>query len=535
MRRSAFLRGTCCLLAGLASACGAGRFKDQPAVWSVRDQRDIPEPEEREFSKYAAGMDWFVGRRLTRSLELPDSEPAHDTNALDEVPDSTWFQNRIGVRKVSPEEAARGPAASGPPQLPLTVISGKSGGGNPGFIVIDARGKKFLVKFDPLDYPEMDTTASVIVNRIFWTLGYFVPNDSLFTFARSDLVLSPKATFKNELKNKLPMTWADIDEALATSPQLPDGRYRSSSSEILSGRPLGGFAAEGVRADDPNDTIPHEHRRSVRAMRVFAAWTDHTDIKEDNALDMYVEEGGKHFVRHYLIDFGETLGAHGPGKDRFEDGYEHLWDWERQPRALLSFGLWKRPWEDRRPTRWPSVAPFSADDFDPRYWREAYPFWPFMEMDAADAYWAAKLVMRFTRPMLEAIVAEGRLSDPAASRYLVEGLLGRQKKIGQTYLEAVTALDHFTIDRTKLCAIDLGVRYGLATHGVVAALDGDGIVRRRFTVDRHARVCLPLPKSDDYTVYRLRIERGTVDKPAMQVHFKAGARPRILGVLRTED
>src|SRR5690349_24311134 len=109
-----------------------------------------------------------------------------------------------------------------------------------------------------------------------------------------------------------------------------------------------------------------------------------------------------------------------------------------QPKALLAFGLWKRPWEDLKPTPWPSVGSFSAQPFDPEAWREAYPFWPFIEMDATDAYWGAKLVMRFDRPMLEAIVAQAQLSEPAAAHYLVDTLLARQRAIGRTFLDAVT-------------------------------------------------------------------------------------------------
>jgi hypothetical protein len=250
---------------------------------------------------------------------------------------------------------------------------------------------------------------------------------------------------------------------------------------------------------------------------------------------MYVEKSGDHFVRHYMIDFGETLGAHGAEKNRLEDGYEHLWDWEQQPRAMLSLGLWKRPWEDDRPSPWLSVAPFPSATFDPRGWHEAYPYFPFMEMDAADAYWGAKIVARFNRSLLEAIVTEGKLSDAGASRYLVDTLVARQRKIAATWLEAVTPLDHFTIDEHSLCATDLGVHHGLASYGsTVSALDGDGFVRARFTEDREGHVCLPIPPNDQYTVYRLRIERGHEQKPPMQIHFKGGSRPHILGIVRVE-
>jgi hypothetical protein len=292
-----------------AFGCAAqnGQFKDQPVVWRVDDTKDIKPPEEREFLLIPFGADSFFTGRLLHALGIPDREPAWNTNALDEVPNSTWFENRIGVRQVTPREAATGPSSFGPPKLPLTVVGGKTGGGNPGFLVKDARGSRFLVKFDIKSHPELETAASVIVNRIFWTLGYFVPNDTVFDFSRAELALDPKAKLNDEFGRKRRMTAADIDTALSGAPRLPDGRYRASASEFLKGEPKGGFPAKGVRSDDPNDTVPHQHRREVRAIRVFAAWVNHSDIKEDNTLDMYVEENGRRFLRHYLLDFGEAL------------------------------------------------------------------------------------------------------------------------------------------------------------------------------------------------------------------------------------
>jgi hypothetical protein len=209
-------------------------------------------------------------------------------------------------------------------------------------------------------------------------------------------------------------------------------------------------------------------------------------------------------------------------------------DWTKIVAGWLSFGLWKRPWEDTIETPWLSVGSFSDEPFDPAAWQEAYPYWPFWEMDAADAYWGAKLVMRFNRPQLEAIVAEGLLSHPDAAAHLVDALWGRAQKIGKTWLEAVTPLDAFRIDSRTLCAVDLGVYYSLATSGVVERLDEDDRVLGEYTVEQSGRVCLPISASEDYQIDRLRIRRGPEFKPVMQVHYKGGDNARLLGVIRVE-
>lgn len=532
MRRLAL--ATC---AALAVACGRpdARFADRPIVWRVDDDRPVEgELEGRDFYRITYLIDGIVMRRSTRALELPDLEPAHNTNALDELPDSSWWNNRIGVRHVTPEEAATGAGAAGPPVLPLTITAGKTHGAKPGFFAKDAKGRKFLIKFDSQNAPGLESATSVVVNRIFWTLGYNVPNDSLVYFRREDLRVAPDATVENELKEEEPFSEQLLQKILRASPRLADGRIRASASEFLKGKPLGGIAMEGVRADDPNDTIPHEHRRELRALRVFGAWVNHADIKEDNTISMLVEQNGKRFVRHYLLDFGGAMGSIAGEDGKFEDGYEEGWDWEMNTRALVSFGLWQRPWEPIRDTPWVDVGPFTARYFDPPEWRPTHPYFPFYELDAADAYWGAKLVMRFDRKLLRAIVATGEYADPQAERYLVDTLLARRNAIGRAWLETVTPLDDFHIRGGYVCMYDLGVRYGLATSGRVQALDSESEVANEFTVEPGGRVCIPLPKHSRYSVYRLRTARLRERHPTMQLHVRGGRKPRVFGVVRVE-
>lgn len=530
MRRGAII------LAGLLAGCATpARFVDRPVVWAVDDARDIPPPEENDYYRYAYMADVFLFRAATRALEWHDEEPARNTNALDEVPDSTWFENRLGRRALTPEEVRRGPDVHGPPVAPLTIFAGKSGGGNPGFFVEDVRGVRYLVKWDPKETPEMQTATDAIVARIFWALGYHVPADHVFFFRPGSVRIGEGAKRKDELGNKVPFTEADLRAALDTAPRLPDGRIRGLASTFLEGKPLGGAVPEGVRPDDPNDTIPHQHRRELRGLRVFAAWVNHTDMKEDNTLDVYVEEGGRRFVRHYLVDFGEAFAAHAAEKGRLEDGYEHFWDWTAQPLALLSLGLWVRPWERLEQTRWLAIGAFAAEPFDPWTWKEAYPFWPFREADLADHYWGAKILMRFDRPRVEAAVAAGRLSDPAAAEYLVDTLMARREAIGAAFLEAVSPLDDFSVGDGELCGVDQSVRFGLKSSGLVEVLGPRNGVTMDATVTPDGAFCLPLSRFEGYRVLRLRVKRGREVRPVMQVHVRDDARgPRILGLIRVE-
>ena len=72
----------------------------------------------------------------------------------------------------------------------------------------------------------------------------------------------------------------------------------------LPGRVIGGFKYFGTRPDDPNDIVPHEHRRELRALQVFGAWTNLVDMKAGNTLDTVITENGRAHVRHYLQDVG---------------------------------------------------------------------------------------------------------------------------------------------------------------------------------------------------------------------------------------
>jgi hypothetical protein len=520
-------------LAVTSTACGSvGRFKDQPVVWRVDDARNIPEPDEDGGIAFLEdAMNSALLRRLPRALELRDGEPAHNTNALDEVPDSTWFENRIGRHDLTPAELARGPNPE-PPRMPMTITKGKSKGKNVGFFAKDAAGRKFLVKFDMPNRPEMQTAAAAIGSRFFWAIGYHVPAENVFVLRREDIRIDKKATYTTPAKKKRPVTDAVVDAALARVARRPDGSYRALASEMLPGEAKGSWLPEGVRKDDPNDVVDHEHRREVRGLRVFAAWLGHTDISEGNTLDLYIGDKGRRFLRHHLVDFGEAFGGYGAVWNREADGFEHWVDWANQTKALFAFGLWQRPWEKRRLPPYPSIGFYSADGFDPDEYREAYPFFPFFEFEPTDAFWGAKILVRFTRAHIEAAVASGKLSNPAAAAYLVETIWRRQQIIAAAYLDALTPLDELFAGPSYVCAVDLVVRHRYAPGGVLEVREKGGPVTERVRTDAGGRVCFPTARDETYRVYEVRMIRPDGARPPMQIHMKGGPRSRILGIVR---
>jgi len=220
--------------------CASARFSDAPVVWKVADDGHIPEPEEDRYNRYTHYLDSFLVGRVERALRLPDDELARDLNAIDEVPDSAWFENRIGRYALTPDDVVRG-AGGGEPKLPFTITKGKADGSNPGFVVKDADGRKFVIKLDPVVQPGMQTANAAIASRLFWAAGYHTPTEHVMMLHRSQMKIDPKATYDKGLEEDLPFTDDYLDKILMLTTPPVDGAYRILASEFLPGKPKGGF------------------------------------------------------------------------------------------------------------------------------------------------------------------------------------------------------------------------------------------------------------------------------------------------------
>ena len=437
-------------LAGAVIAGSAGLVASPPAKF-YRDDPLLADPETQDAShvspwKVNESYD-FIENSFLDAGERRDVR-ASNVNTLDEVPDSSWFTNRLGTRVMTADEVETGPVAgTGPEPGPWTIVEGKNEGITPGLTIADHRGDVYFVKFDPPSNPEMATGAEVISTQFFHALGYHVPENYIATLRSEDLRIGDAATIKGTDGRKRPFVRSDLDAVLAKAARNGDGTYRVVASKALSGTPLGPFRYYGTRPDDPNDIYDHEHRRELRGLRVFAAWLNHDDSRSVNTLDTLVEHEGRRIVRHHLIDFASTLGSGSTAAQKPRAGNEYIWEARPTFITMLTFGLYVRPWIKVQYPDLPSIGRIEAAYFAPERWKPEYPNSAFDNMRADDAFWAARLLTAFDDDLIRAAVKSAQFSDPEADAYLAQTLITRKDKILQAWLNGVLPLHDFALSR----------------------------------------------------------------------------------------
>jgi hypothetical protein len=320
-------------------------------------------------------------------------------------------------------------------------------------------------------------------------------------------------------------------------------------SRLLPGTPLGGHPSEGVRKDDPNDLIPHERRRDLRGAGAVFAWVDYQDVQEGNYLDMYVGDPvdpSRRYVKHYVLDFGQSLGVMGATSKNPRVSYEYYADLGHMGTSLWTLGLKPRPWEQRDLPGLRGVGAFDVETFDPRTWRPTTPSYiPMQVTDRFDRFWGAKLVLKMTREQIAAAVSAGRLSDPRASAYLVDTLVGRQRKLAIDAFSRVAPIDEPRVVAGDLCFTDLSLKYKLVRPTTVTsyALETFDRAGRRFGQTRSVRpgptgtTCTQVAmddRGDGYTIVRITIARS-VHAGTTYVHVArdpATHTARVVGIWR---
>jgi hypothetical protein len=371
-----------------------------------------------------------------------ESVRAMNVNTVDEVPDSSWFTNRAGHVPLTAAQVAQGPnTLSGPQAGTWTVSASKSDGVTPGFTVKDASGQRWFLKFDPPGYRGMSTGTEVTVTKLMWALGYNVPENYIAYLRREQLVVGNGAKFTPPGGTERAMRLTDIDQLLERADREPDGSYRIVASKALDGKPIGRIRFEGTRPDDPNDIVPHQHRRELRGYGTFAAWLNHVDAKAINSLDTLVTENGRSFVRHHLIDFGSALGSGGVGPADYWAGSQYLVEGKSALHQMVGFGF-VMPKQQASFYESRSIGRLTADNasFNPETWKPRLPNQAFLHARADDKFWAAQKLVALTNPLLQAAVQSGDFRDPASEAFLVRALAERRDAIARAYLTAVNPI-----------------------------------------------------------------------------------------------
>ena len=449
------------LLVAYASPSGNGRkfYGDDPL------QR---EPETQNASGVAEwDIDLFYDLAENLFGRPGDSTPdvrARSINTIDEVPDSSWFTNRILARPVSIEEAVRGPlTGTGPAPGTWSVVRPKQAGFAPGFTMRDAKGDLWFVSFDAKGFPEAATGAILVANKIFWTLGYWQVENYLVHVRPDQLAIADSAKVRPVSGKDRAMRMGDIEEVLRRAHQGPDGSYRAIAARAVPGKPLGGFRYYGTRPDDPNDIIPHEHRRELRALKVFGAWTNLTDMKAGNTLDALVTADTRATVRHYLQDVGSTFGTGANAPHDYDEGWEPLFDGGLTLKRLYTLGFYLQPWQTADYVKQPAIGRFEGTEFDPTTWTPRVPTAALLRARPDDTFWAARRVMAFSDEMIRALAKTGQYSDPKAEQLLADVLIQRRDKIGRAYLGAVNPVVNVALDAGGTLTFDnAAVKAGVA-------------------------------------------------------------------------
>ena len=435
-----------CLAALLATAPGPAastrRFLDDDPISREPDTQDASGVQEWEINLITDLAINLFGRPGDSSADVR----AKNVNTIDEVPDSSWFTNRIVARPITMDEAVLGPLTSdGPAAGPWTVVAQKVQGFAPGFVIRDVRGEMWFVSFDAAGYPEAATGALIVANKIFWTLGYWQVENHLVTVTPGTITIADTAVFRPVSGKKRPMRRSDLDDVLRRAHRAGDGTYRAVAARAVPGRPVGGFRYYGTRPDDPNDVVPHEHRRELRALKVFGAWTNLVDMKAGNTLDSVITEGKRNIVRHYLQDVGSAFGS---GADRprdYDEGWEFLYETDLTRKRLVTFGFFIQPWQTLQYEESSAIGRFEGRAFDPINWKPRVPTAAFLRARADDCFWAARRVAAFSDELIRRLVGAARYSDPKATALLADVLIQRRDKIAAAYLTVPNPLVDFAL------------------------------------------------------------------------------------------
>jgi len=451
------------------------------------DGLPIPQPKDWEPNFWGHQFREGIVEPLSHAFDIPDKmlfvarmlgadtrRPSVNVNAFDEVPNSTWFTNRNVQRAIPLAELAQGPDSSTVPAKPWIIKHAKGGGASAGFQIKDADGKKWLVKLDPRDHPQLSSGADMVARTLVHAAGYNVPHNQPVRFTRGDLTIDGDLA-RGTKKERF--TEADLDTMLAHGAVLSGGEYSGFASLFLSGHVLGAPSMRRLRPGDSNEWYSHTNRRELRGLYVLCSWIGDWDTKDHQFLDMFRSRADSlGHVDHYLLDVGSSFGAQANGPKALWQSYESTVDLGWIARRFVMFGFAVEPWRRaHQDSGIPSVGNFESEVFHPQHFATEQEQAAFREMTDADAYWGAKIVLSFSDAQIAAAVGSARFEDPRAGAFLTRNLIERRNKIARFWFDRVAPLDFFWMEGNTLRFHDLATETGLVpARGYEAEVEPEG-------------------------------------------------------------
>src|SRR6185369_7929343 len=94
-------------------------------------------------------------------------------------------------------------------------------------MVKDATGQLYLIKFDGVNYPNLQSAAEVISTKILYAAGYNVPENYVGYIDPKNFKIGKDVEIPDaNTGKKRPMTQDDLDEMLRRVARTADGRCR---------------------------------------------------------------------------------------------------------------------------------------------------------------------------------------------------------------------------------------------------------------------------------------------------------------------
>ena len=415
----------------------------------------------------------------------------------------------------------------------------------PGFVAVDARGVKYLVKLDPRENFGLTTQTELVVERA-WRGRPAGSCRRCRSSTRSPIAAAGVAQGlrrRTTTASKQPF----YDDAQlrhddrAHAARQATARVRLLVSRWLAGVNIGEFAYNGRVKDDPNDLVDHEDRRDLRGFGVFCAWVNDVDTLQNNTLDMYEGEPGQGHVVHYQQD-SAARSATSPAWSRRSGGHRDLLgDAASSLRSLFTLGL--APRRGTIPTSSATRTHCAAQVARARATSRRRASWPrswqpiienpaFARQTRRDRYWGAKRVAAFDGDEMRAAIAAGRYR-PEAAVYLFAVLSSDGARSPYAYFSETAALDHFEMRGRTLCFDDLWLDAGLgdgasyrssdgAVRGRCVALVGARRLSHRRAARATSRRTLAFPASSRAPRH-VRRRRGTSSESSTDLHMCACA------------